>query len=99
MDFTIVFVDTISNVSCSEHLTRRFGDMIRYLPSGSIRQIQTFAQLLSFVGVQRNMEEYGLESFEDPSDIIEDVVEISVENSVEANLLCKKSECIHDRSG
>ena len=45
------------------------------------------------------MEEYGLESFEDPSDIIEDVVEISVENSVEANLLCKKSECIHDRSG
>ena len=46
-DYTIVFVDTISNVSCSEHLTRRFGDMIRYLPSGSIRQIQTFAQLLS----------------------------------------------------
>ena len=33
------------------------------------------------------MEEYGLESFEDPSDIIEDVVEISVENSVEVNLL------------
>ena len=33
------------------------------------------------------MEESGLEKFEDPSDIIEDVVEISVENSVEANLL------------
>ena len=33
------------------------------------------------------MEESGLENFEDPSDIIEDVVEISVENSVEVNLL------------
>ena len=33
------------------------------------------------------MEEHGLENFEDPSDIIEDVVEISVENSVEVNLL------------
>ena len=33
------------------------------------------------------MEEYGLKSFEDPSEIIEDVVEISVENSVEVNLL------------
>ena len=41
----------------------------------------------TFVRVQRNMEEYGPESFENPSDIIEDVVEISVENSVEVNLL------------
>ena len=45
----------------------------------------------TFVRVQRNMEEYGLESFEDPSNIIEDVVVISVENSVEANLLYMKS--------
>ena len=45
----------------------------------------------TFVGETSNMEEYGLESFEDPSDINEDVVEISVENSVEANLLCMKS--------
>ena len=50
-----------------------------------------YQQIQTFVGVQRNMEEYGLESFEDPPDIIEDVVEISVENSVEANLLCMKS--------
>ena len=41
----------------------------------------------TFVRVQRNMEEYGLKSFEDPSEIIEDVVEISVENSVDADLL------------
>ena len=48
----------------------------------------------TFVRVQRNMEEYGLESLEDPSDIIEDVVEISVENSVEANLLCMNNEVL-----
>ena len=37
------------------------------------------------------MEEYGPESFENPSDIIEDVVEISVENSVELNLLPQRT--------